>query len=114
MESLRITNLGKVDSDISSTVEKQRLKETCEDFEAVLTGYLFRSMRQSVGKEESETEGLAEGFYYEMLDQAVARELSRRPGLGLAKLLYEQLSSNSRENTEPTTRKPDQPKLEKS
>lgn len=114
MESLRITDLGKVDPDASSTVEKQRLRETCEDFEAVLTGYLFKSMRQCVGKEESETEGLAEGFYYEMLDQAVARELSRRPGLGLAKLLYEQLSSNSRENTEQRTLQSDRPKLDKS
>jgi flagellar protein FlgJ len=70
---------------------QQPLKRACEDFEAIFVQYLFKSMRQSVDRVTDDSEGSTRELHESMLDEAVAAELSRSGGLGLGKLLYEQL-----------------------
>ncbi len=73
--------------------EQKKLKSACEEFEAVLTNILFKSMRETIPKANADGEANAMGLYESMLDESVAQELSHGPGLGLGKLLYQQLSS---------------------
>jgi peptidoglycan hydrolase FlgJ len=74
--------------------QKQKLKKACEDFEAIMVTYLFKSMRESTLKAETETEefGSGKGLYEGMMDETLANQLSHHQGLGLAKLLYQQLA----------------------
>ncbi len=83
-------------TDESSTVSNQevqqkRLRKACEDFEAIMIDYLFKSMRQTSWKTDTEEFGSSRDLYEGMMDETLASQLSHQQGLGLAKLLYEQL-----------------------
>lgn len=73
-----------------SEARQKRLKESCQDFEAVLIGFLFKSMRENVLKSD-ETDSASE-LYESMMDQAVAKQMSRQEQLGLSETLYKALS----------------------
>jgi len=72
------------------------LRQACQEFESVFTAYLLKSMRKTVPKAESALDGLDAGFskdiYLSMMDEEIARAVSRGPGIGLAEALYRQLS----------------------
>lgn len=70
-------------------IKKRRLKEACQEFEAIFANYVLKSMRDSVQRAEEPDQ--AREIYESMRDESLARELSRGSGCGLAKLLYEQL-----------------------
>ena len=74
-------------------VQQQKLKKACEDFEAIMITYLFKSMRQTSLKTETEEFGSCKDLFEGMMDETLATQLSHQQGLGLARLLYEQLSS---------------------
>jgi Rod binding domain-containing protein len=73
-------------------VHQQKLKKACEDFEAIMVTYLFKSMRQTSLKSETEEFGSTKDLFEGMLDETLATQLSHQQGLGLARLLYEQLA----------------------
>ncbi len=70
-------------------VRKKRLKEACKDFEAVMTGYIFKAMQSNPLKVEEPDHGRA--MFEEMLCEATATEASRRDNLGIGDVLYRQL-----------------------
>jgi Rod binding domain-containing protein len=69
--------------------QKRKLKEACQEFESLLTGYLFKSMRQSVVRAEEPDQ--ANQIYEGMMDETLAKELSRSGSGGLADILYREL-----------------------
>ncbi|MGD9503514.1 MAG: rod-binding protein [Syntrophobacteraceae bacterium] len=73
----------------SAEAQKKRLKEACQDFEAVMTNYLFKAMRENVmrAEEPDQMTDLMEG----MMGEAFAKDSSRNDNLGLANMLYRQL-----------------------
>jgi len=75
-----------------TSLKQKELKKACEEFESIITGYLLKSMRETVSKADNGEDGQARDLYESMLDEALAKELSHRPGLGLAKTLYKQLA----------------------
>ena len=70
--------------------EKKKLKEACREFESVMSGYMLKSMRESVMRAEEPDH--ARQVYEGMLDDSIAREMSRNQSNGLAELLYRQLA----------------------
>ena len=74
--------------------EKARLKKACKEFESILISYMFKSMRDTVQKsgllDESETS--PENMFRSMFDAEVAKEMCMKNNLGLAELLYRQLT----------------------
>ena len=72
-------------------LKKQKLKRACEDFEAIMVTYLFKSMHETVMKTETEEFGSGKDLYEGMMDETLASQLSHHQGLGLGKLLYQQL-----------------------
>ena len=86
-QSVRVPGAGR---DVS--VEENRpLQDKCRELEAVFIGYLMKTMRQSMV--DSESGDSAKGIYEGISDQALARALSENEALGIAKLLYRDLSS---------------------
>jgi peptidoglycan hydrolase FlgJ len=90
---MKLSSVHGVSGTPPAAKEQQKLKGTCEEFEAILTNILFKSMRESIPKADPEGADHAMELYEGMLDDAVARQLSHGPGLGLGKMLYQQLSS---------------------
>jgi flagellar protein FlgJ len=71
--------------------DEKELKALAQQFESIFMNQLMKSMRETLPKE-----GLLSSFsvdmYESMFDQEVAGEMSRGRGMGLADVLYAQLS----------------------
>jgi peptidoglycan hydrolase FlgJ len=74
--------------------QKEKLKKACEDFEAIMVTYLFKSMRETALRAEPESDefGSSRGLYEGMMDETLANQLSHQEGMGLARILYHQLA----------------------
>ena len=74
--------------------EKERLKKACKEFESILISYMFKSMQDTIQKsglfDESETS--PENMFRSMFNAEVAKEMCTKNNLGLAELLYKQLT----------------------
>lgn len=82
--------------------ELQKIKKACQDFESIFTYYLLKNMRQTIPKGQGAASFPGKDTYNMILDQKIAEDFSRRGnGLGLHKMLYEQLTrSQTKENTQ--------------
>jgi flagellar protein FlgJ len=71
--------------------DEKELKELAQQFESIFMNQLMKSMRATLPKD-----GLLSSFsvdmYESMFDQQVAGEMSKGQGMGLADVLYNQLS----------------------
>jgi peptidoglycan hydrolase FlgJ len=76
---------------VSTGNNQDSLKQLCQDFESLFINSLFQEMRKSVPDEGYLERSLGMNIFQEMMDMEVAGEMSRKGGLGLGRLLYEQL-----------------------
>lgn len=75
--------------------ELQKIKKACQDFESIFTYYLLKNMRQTIPKSQNAVSSPGKDTYNMILDQKIAEDFSRRGnGLGLQKMLYEQMTKN--------------------
>jgi Rod binding domain-containing protein len=66
------------------------LMKACQDFESVFISYLFERMR-AAGPQSSLDSGLDHEIFTSMSDQETSKQLSRAGGLGLSKVIYDQM-----------------------
>lgn len=85
------TGTGKATPD-SARQRDMQLKKACRDFESVLVNYMMKQMRQTVSKSSLVGTSQAEQMYTSMLDGEVAKNISQARGIGLASILYQQMS----------------------
>ena len=73
--------------------EEERLKEVCEDFEAIFVNMMLKSGRSTVDEgglvEKSAGTKMFEGMYDEELSSIISK--TDEGGMGIGKLLYEQM-----------------------
>ncbi len=74
---------------------KLRLQRAVKDFEAIFVGYLLKSMRSSIPKSDMFGESFGGDMLESMFDMELAKHLSRNSNLGLAELLYRQMTGES-------------------
>lgn len=74
--------------------EEQRLKEVCQELEAVFLNMVFQRMRATIIRGGLIKESLGEDIFTSMLDSELAREMSKGGSTGIADVLYRQLSEN--------------------
>jgi len=75
--------------------ELQKIKKVCQDFESIFTYYLLKNMRQTIPKSQNVVSSSSKDTYNMIMDQKIAEDFSRRGnGLGLQKMLYEQMTKN--------------------
>ncbi len=76
--------------------ELLKIKKACKDFESIFAYYLLKTMRQTIPKSTTGFGNFSGKDTYTMImDQKLAEELSNKgKGLGLQKMLYEQLTKN--------------------
>jgi len=76
-----------------SEEEEKKLKKACADFEAIFISLMFRTMRQTVPTSGYFKAMPGKDVYTMMMDQKLAEELAHRGGgLGIQKMLYNQLN----------------------
>ena len=79
----------------SSRTDAQ-LKKACQGFESLFVNYLMQQMRETVPESGFMGGGQAEKIYTTMLDGEVAKTVSEQRGIGLAKIMYEQMAVQNR------------------
>lgn len=73
------------------TVDKQ-LMDVCYEMESLFVGKMLKEMRKTVPKNEWTHGGFAEDVFEDMLYDEYALSVSRNSNLGLAKMLYDEMS----------------------
>lgn len=66
--------------------------DVCIQMESIMVSKMLKSMRNTVQKGELMHGGFAEEIFEDMLYDEYALNMSKNANLGLAKMLYEQLS----------------------
>jgi flagellar protein FlgJ len=74
------------------------LEKACRDFESLFVNYLMQEMRKTIPEDTLFGGGQAEKIYSSMLDSEVSKTISQQRSIGLASLLYTQLSLVDGEN----------------
>jgi Rod binding domain-containing protein len=71
----------------------KQIKKVSADFESIFLGYMLKQMRKTVPEDPLFGNTNAKDIFYDMYDDATAKELSKAGGIGLAAILYKQLST---------------------
>jgi len=78
-------------SEFGKLNSKKDMEKVARDFESVFLNKLLESMRKGIPKS-----GLLDSYsmetYQSMLDQEMAKELSKRKGMGMGEMIYNDLS----------------------
>ena len=75
------------------------LDKACRDFESLFVNYMLQQMRQTVPQDGMFSGGQAEKLYTSMMDQEVAKEITKQRGMGLAPIMYRQMMSGIDDET---------------
>ncbi|MCL6518706.1 MAG: rod-binding protein [Armatimonadetes bacterium] len=90
---MRVNNLPISKSNTSAVVSnEQKLRKACKEFESVLIHQLLTIMRQSIPKTDLFGDRREEELFNSMLDEEIAKQISLTNPLGIADMLYTQLS----------------------
>ena len=73
------------------TYSSAELKKVSQNFESIFMRMMFKEMRDSVQKSDLFGDSRAMGFFQSMSDDQLSDTLSGAGGIGLGKMIYEQL-----------------------
>ena len=85
----------------SEALTAAELENACQEMESIFLNFLLKEMRNTIAKSGFISGGTAENIYTGMLDAELSKVIAARGGIGLSKILYEQLGKD-------TENKPDQ------
>ncbi len=80
--------------DAIANKDEKRLKEACKEFEGIMLSMMFKQMRNTIPKSDLIPSDAGRDIFESMLDEALMEEASKGRGIGLADVLYKQLSRN--------------------
>jgi flagellar protein FlgJ len=79
-----------------------KLKDACEQMESLFINTLLTEMRKTVDTSGLMDGGRSEEIYTSLMDAELAKQMARAGGVGLARILIEQLSLRGRSRLENT------------
>ena len=87
---------GIVSKNLKTDSQDTKMREMCQEFESVFISYLLKGMRKTIPDSESPENGFSREYYTSMMDEEIARNVSKGPGVGLADALYRQFMENKK------------------
>ena len=88
----RLAGLGNLGSKNMDPAQKEKkLRESCEGFESIFIQKMWEEMRKTLPK-STLLHGKEEQFWQGMYDQELAKKMTSAGGIGLADMMYAQLS----------------------
>lgn len=88
----KLTALGG-SKNLSPEAKAKKLREACEGFESIFIQKMWQEMRKTV-PQNGIMHGKEEHYWQDMYDQELAKKMTSAGGIGLADMMYEQLSRN--------------------
>jgi len=82
----------KIMEDSLKSGDTEKLKKVCEDFEAIFVNMMLKSMRGTVGESDFIKKSHAREMFETMLDEEMSNKISAGEGIGIAKMLYNNLN----------------------
>ncbi|TFG59169.1 MAG: flagellar biosynthesis protein FlgJ [Spirochaetales bacterium] len=73
-------------------MDNKALKAACMDFEALFIKQMLDAMKKTVPKNDLIERGMAEDIFEDMLYQEYAKSMAQTANLGIADMMYKQLS----------------------
>lgn len=84
------------ENSLKNITDKTKLKDACAQFEAVFIYQIMEKAREALPKDELFGESQGEDVFKGMLNQELALGMAKSGGLGLGKMLYDQLSKGTK------------------
>ncbi len=99
---------GKVRAAQNAVSDKQRseLKKVAQEFEAVFIAQMLKVMRETIEESGLTEGGFGKSIYTELFDQEVALNMARHGTLGIADILYRNLSESAGSEEKPSSELP--------
>jgi len=85
---------GKTTINNNIEARKAKLREAAKGFEAIFARQLLKSMRSALTDSGMFGSGTTGEIYSDMMDNAIAEQISLRSALGLADIIYKQMVKN--------------------
>lgn len=85
-----------ISNSIKTDKQDAQLREMCQDFESVFVSYLLKSMRKTIPNSDLDNNSFSKDVYTSMMDEEIARNVAKGPGIGLAEVLYRQFKDNKK------------------
>ncbi|HHW00847.1 MAG TPA: flagellar biosynthesis protein FlgJ [Clostridiaceae bacterium] len=73
---------------------EEQLKAACKEFEGIMLSMIYKQMKSAIPKSDLIPSDAGRDIFESMLDEALMEEASNGRGVGLADVLYKQLSRN--------------------
>lgn len=71
----------------------QQIQKVSKEFESIFLGYMLKQMRKTVPEDPLFGQSNAKDIFFDMYDDATAKEMAKAGGIGLAIMLYKQLAT---------------------
>jgi flagellar protein FlgJ len=71
--------------------DEAKLKKACQDFESIFWNFILQAMRQSSPKSEFLDSGPEHEIFTSMQDEEFSKSFASTGGLGISRMLFEQL-----------------------
>ena len=81
---------SRLQNDTSANAE---LQEASEQFESLMLHFMIREMRATVPESTLFPRSMAEDIFSGMLDETMAGEMAQTGGIGLSRMIFEQLQA---------------------
>lgn len=96
----KLNNSDKKFAEILNKVEKgkdeeAKLMDACQQFESIFVHQMISQMRATIPEGGLFEKSQGEKIFQDMLDEKYAENISKAGGIGLAKILYDQLSEKT-------------------
>jgi Rod binding domain-containing protein len=78
-------------SEFGKGASQKEMEKVARDFESVFINKLFESMRKAIPKSDL-LDSSAMVMYQTMMDQEMAKEMSKQKGMGMGEMVYNDLS----------------------
>lgn len=97
-EKAKSSNFEEKLKEASKKQDDEGLKEACQQFEAYFIKKVFSEMRNSNNVEGYINESRSEEIFTDMLDDEYSKEISKSDGIGIAKMMYDQMKKDVKAN----------------
>jgi flagellar protein FlgJ len=97
-----ITNIGKAES-LKNTLKSnpdspKELQKATQDFESVLLNMVLKAMWKTIPKSDLFEKSNSTQIYEGLMLSSLSEEMARNGGMGMAKVLYQQLSKEQKQH----------------
>ena len=80
-----------VERPASEAPTDSELEKACQEMESIFLHFLLKEMRSTINQSGFISGGTAEKIYTGMLDTELSKVIAERGGIGLSRILYDQL-----------------------